>query len=704
MTRLDVAAAAFTLALVATRAPAQPSRRGPGTAALGPAAYAFLNSRVQANRTSFHVYKDADSGFNHGFPSGLWGNLGHVTLDTACVDDPGADGGCTSNPGRFDRQRGNVMSVRFDFASDEGFTGVNIEEPENWGGTRKGAGYDLRGATHVVFEIRSPTPGGLDVRFGVAEAVTDFVHIPQSTRYSALAISLAALGLSHDDLADVHVLFSVGTNAASAQSGSRVLLDNIRFEPVPAAQGSALGFPVATETFGVVPVQQPAPGRAPVPPDQVNRNVATTYESALVLLALVARSSPSDLDGARLLADSLDYALAHENDGDPLPKTDAGTAGLHNAYENGDIPLHNDQGPGTGQAGDVRMAGFSASSCPSGFCLVLDGATGGNNAFAVLALLAAYARFGEPRYLVAAKAIGEWIEEMLEDRTGTGFGGYYLGYPDEGVRPKTLVRAKSVENNADIFAAFTTLAAMEQRLGRSAEADEWTGRAEVAGDFVMEMFDAGPGRFFAGTVPDGTIAAPGVCPDGSRRGNDVVNTCDFLDANSFPILAMARAPRYHDQVDWRRPAQFILDTFGQTITADGLPFSGFNIVPQATAGPEGIAWEFTAQVVAALDAVARRYGDARLAGLAGFYLDQLRQARVLAPFGDGRGIVASTLDGAASVSVYEQCLSTPFQCIPERVGLAATTWAVMAERRLNVLAGVPPIGRRCLGLTRESHP
>ena len=45
-----------------------------------------------------------------------------------------------------------------------------------------------------------------------------------------------------------------------------------------------------------------------------------------------------------------------------------------------------------GRAGDSRLAGFTATQqCPrTGVCLVLDGATGGNNAFAILALLAAY--------------------------------------------------------------------------------------------------------------------------------------------------------------------------------------------------------------------------------------------------------------------------------------------------------------------------
>jgi len=38
--------------------------------ALSDAAYQLLNARVTANQTSFYVYQNADSGLNHGFPSG----------------------------------------------------------------------------------------------------------------------------------------------------------------------------------------------------------------------------------------------------------------------------------------------------------------------------------------------------------------------------------------------------------------------------------------------------------------------------------------------------------------------------------------------------------------------------------------------------------------------------------------------------------
>ena len=170
---------------------------------------------------------------------------------------------------------------------------------------------------------------------------------------------------------------------------------------------------------------------------------------------MLARGGSQDLSNAHLIANTFDYALHHESFGDPIPSAPDGSVGLHNGYESADIALFNDQPPPKqGKAGDVRLAGFTATTlCPeTGFCLELDGATGGNNAFAIRALVAAYEQFGEVRYLNDALTIGNWIVGNLTDNTGTGFGGYFLGYPDKGVPPpKPLETSKSAENNADIL-------------------------------------------------------------------------------------------------------------------------------------------------------------------------------------------------------------------------------------------------------------
>jgi hypothetical protein len=649
--------------------------------------FPLLGERVQANQEHFFVYRDADSAFNHGFPSGIFGAVSKVEIDAAGVDDPASPTGVSNDPDRLDLVRGNVLRVTFDPLTLGQFAGFNFEEPEHFGAQGTGRGYDLRGATHVEFDVRSPTTGGVRVQFGVDGSVTPFMHIPQSPTYTHLSIPLASLGLSSSDLADVHLLFTVVTNDFNAPDGGTVLIDNIAFTPVPTVQQSQPGFPLANETFGVVPLASPAEGRVSFPLDQVLRNVSTTYESALTGISLLARPTPKNLQEAQLIADTFVYALHHDNRGDPLPAAPDGSVGLHDGMFAGDLALYNDQTPGPAQQGDIRLAGFSTSS---GFNLLLDGATGGNNAFAMLFLIRAYRQFGDLRYLQAARTIGHWIVGNLEDTSGTGFGGYFLGYPAEGVQPKLLIRGKSIENNADIFSAFTALAAEERLLGNTMDADFWTTKANVAGDFALAMYDSTEGRFNAGTVLAGTEASPGITPMGPPVGDDVINTFDFLDATTFVVLALAHTDRYGDALDWRDPVQHVLDNFQVSVTAGGQMFQGFNLVQEPTAGPEGIAWEFTGQMVVTLREVDRLYGESRFAEPAELFLAQIAHAQAEAPFGDGRGLVASTVVNGETLPPIEQALSTPFQDIPERVGLAASNWAIYADQQFNLFSNNPP--------------
>jgi hypothetical protein len=653
---------------------------------LSDTAYPLLLERVAAPRAGFLVYQDADSGLNHGFPSGLFANdgptLAKIHLEPACIDDPAAADGCSDDLDAVDPARGTVFRISFDPLAGGEFAGLHFEEPEGWGSHHTGIGYDLQGTVDLVFDARSPD--GAQVQFGLGDPVTGFTTVPAS--WTEIRIPLSFLSPA-PALSEVHLLFSVVTNDFHAATGATVLVDRVRLEPPPTRQAEVLGFPVGTETFGVVPRETEAAGRVPIPPDQVLRNVTTTYESALVAQSLLARGTAEDLEAAQELVAALGYALSHDNGGDPLPVATDGSTGLHNGYESGELALLNGQGPGAGQAGEVRLAGFSAgqSLCgPSGFCLVLDGATGGNNAFAMFALLAAYRQTGQTAYLDDARTVGRWIVDRLHDESGTGFGGYFLGYPDEGVVPKDLVIGKSVENNADVFAAFAALAEIEEELGDAAAAAEWRTRAEAAGDFVLEMFDAANGCFHAGTVPAGTPPGPGIDPTGEQRGDDVVNRFAFLDAQTFTTLALAWDPGYRNALDWRRPVQCMLDSgYARTVSALGIGFQGFSLVQQPAEGPDGIAWEFTAQAVSVMRFVDALYGEPRFGGEADLYLGELRRARTEAPFGDGRGVVASTLEGGDALPPIDQCLSTPFQCIPERVGLAATTWAILAERDLN---------------------
>ena len=676
-----------------------PSETGSPDSTMTTAACSLIAERVDANHAGFYVFENADSGFNHGFPSGFFGSapstLAKLGIEAACLDDPDSTDGCSSDAGRLDRERGTVLRVTFAPLLFGEYVGINIEEPENWGGSPRGNGYNLTGATAIVFDVRSPTLGGMWVQFGMGGRVWSYTHIAQSSTYTTMRLQLDALRnsgtelISPPDLGDVHLLFSIATNDVHAPLGGTVLIDNIRFEPVPGDRGSSIGFPLANETFGVAYRRTAAPGRVPFPLAQVRANIIPPDQAPLTAVAW--RNSPAQPPPAvRSIADALVYVLENDNAGLPLPVAADGSTGLHNAYSSGDLALFNDQGAGAGQQGDVRLAGFTAGPemCgDNGYCLVLDGATGGNNAFAMLALVAAYEQFHDTRYLDAARTIGRWIIGNLSDASGSGYGGFYLGYADGGVSPKILIKSKSTENNADLFSALTRMATIERALGNHVEVEKWSRHAEAAAMFVLNMYDLEQGRFYAGTVLAGTLAGPGIDPTGPRQGDDVINVFDFLDSNTFSTLALASA--YQDAIDWRRPVQYVLDRFAQSVTAGGPEFRGFSIVVPPTSGPNGVAWEFTGQAVVAMRWVDALYGESRFEQTAAFYLDQIRQARQAAPFGDGRGVVAGTLQDGDTLPPIEQCLSTPFQCIPERVGLAATAWAVFAEQNVNPLATEP---------------
>ena len=656
----------------------------------GPAV-SLLNARALLCSSAFFLYLDSDSGCNHAFFSGWFPGgavLAKIHLDTACVYDATAANRCSTSPAALDRTRHTAVRVSFDPLASGEFAGINVEEPENYGVLGTGQGYDLRGATRLCMDVLSPSGPGFSVQFNVAQHATPFLTF--SDAWTPVCLDFSTLGLTSTDLANVHFPFTIVTNDRYASAGGTVLMDNIRFEPLPTSQNSINSFPIANEVFGVVPVPDVQPGRVPIPPDQVQANLTTIYESSLAVLALLRTSGTQDLVTARSILDAFVYALGHDNQGLPIPKAADGSVGLHNGYINGDLPLFNSQ-PGGAQQGQVRLSGFSIASSLCGsshFCLVLDGATGGNNAFAILALAAGFQKFGDSRYLNAAKEIGNWIYENLADQTGTGYGGYYVGYPDQG-QPKVLILGKSIENNADIFRALGVLSSLAQT---TAESKEWDRRARIAGDFVIQMFEPVSGRFYAGTVPSGTPSSPGILPSGPSRGNDVVNASDFIDSQSFTTLAMADSQQYYAALDWRRPIQWAKDHFGQTVSAGGRSYQGFNIVATPTSGPTGVAWEFTGQEVLAMQLVDQIYSDTRFAADVQTYLAQIRQAQQFSPFGDGQGLVAATIDSGDTLPPYQQCVSTPFQCISSRTGMAATAWGIFAEQAVNPFdAGVPDI-------------
>ncbi|WP_089937082.1 hypothetical protein, partial [Candidatus Entotheonella palauensis] len=682
------------------------------TGVISDRAYPLLTDRVSANRNHFFIYRDADSGFNHGVPSGFFAGpeddiepdglaelIGQIDVDAACIDDPESPDGCTSDPARLDRERGTVIRITLPELTEGQFVGVIFEEPEGFTETPRGVGYNLSGVDYLVFDIRSPDH--FRVRFEAGNSMTGFMDI--SANWTEMYIPIRQRD-PFPDSTNVHRLFAVVAAYPEATRRGTILLDNIRYTPAPRSQRQALGLPLSTESFGVLPLQALMAGETipSAPPDQANRNLAAIYEASLAVLALLERRDAEgqphleDLIHTQLIVDTLSYALQNDNQGALLPVTANGDRGLHNAYRHGDIALLNDQfidrefdpdqedePQPIGLQGNVQLAGYSApeSICgPTRFCLVLDGATGGNNAFAMLAFLAAYRDFRNVLYLENARTIGRWIVDELTDRTDSAFGGYYAGFRDQQESqeakqpPRSLSRGKSTENNAAIFSAFSTLAAVEQEAGNPDVVNFWRDRAAIAGDFVIRTYIQEVGCFGVGTFQH------------EETGTEQLNRLFLLDAQTIPILALATAPRYRDLGIWELVLECALNNFAQSIVVDGQTFEGFHMgLPAKTDNPPGIAWEFTAQVIAAMRILAPRLPEKRLAERIDFYLRQLEHAQAHAPFTDGMGLVASTRPEGERLPPREHCLPSPFQCIPMRVGLAATTWAIFADQGFNPL-------------------
>lgn len=682
---------------------------------ISPRSYEEINNRAVADQSSFYVYLDQDSGFNHGFPSGFMGTdyVSTVTLNAGCVDPGATATTClpTTSTSTLDQVHGTVLSISIAAQPTGNWAGLAMEEPMEWLGLQYGNGYNLTGATSVTFQVRSPN--GAKVQFGVGGCTTAFTApIPSTWTTVTLALNTTSLSCT-PDISDTHLLFEVVTNDTNDPTGATVELDNIQFTPVPTEQASALTFPIANQTFGIVPQAV-----SPIPNDQVLRNLTTIYESSLAEFVLLARGTPQDLQSAELIANTFDYALHNDSNGDPIPTFPAtgGATGLHNGYENGDIGLYNNQpSPLTGLAGNIRLSGFTDPTLcdPSGYCLVLDGATGGNNAFAMIALIDAYRQFGNVNYLNDAIEIGDWIVGNLTDTTGTDYGGYYVGYNDYGTPPpKPVLTGKSIENNADIFGAFTNLASVETQLGNTSAAAYWTSAANVAGDFVMQMYDPAKGSFNVGTSPYGTTWDPdaGNCPNNAtQKGTtyvEVINTCGFLDVNTFTTLPMANSPRYKNQIDWRLPVQYALNTYAQSITDGTLTYDGFDLIAAPISGANGVTWEMTGQMVETMNYVDQVYNVTTFQSAASMYLSQIAQEQNSGPFADGLGLPAATMQDTVppSLTPANQCLNTPYQCFPERVGLAATSWSILAEKGLNYYNFLPYVATNPTTTTLTSSP
>lgn len=637
----------------------------------------MVDDEIQKVRRVFAVYEDLDSGYNHGTFSGVFGSPSardKILIDPGCIPLGNPPTGCSLDANATNRERGTVLRVEFQPLVADEFVGVSAVEPAGLFLNESGAPYDLRGIERLTFDAMSPTANnGLRVQFGFGGSTAPFRSL--TTQWSRITINLS------DQTAIVNpertsILFTIVTNAANARQGGIVLLDNIRFEPVPATQMVTLGFPPGFKTYGVVPVRSDLPGPIPVPPDQLFRNHASIEAmawAAAVLLELGEAYQPS----AKLLLDSFVYAAANRNQAVSPPAISDGTAGLLSCLSSGDIALKNNLGGA--RAGNIRPCGVTVGT---GYRVVLDDATGGQNAAVILALLRGYATLKEDRYLQTAFSLATWIQEYLADRSTEGYGGFFYGYQfNSQMERRELLRSKTTIDNALIFSALAAIADAATSARRD-DAEVWRGRAANAAQFVKAMYRP-DGRFYSGTVPEGQPHDPdkGIRPDGAQRGADVINSYDLIAHYTIVPLALAAAPNFRSEFDIPGMTKALL-TKATTLSIGSSQLSGFFSVEDNFTGA-GIDWISTGAAALALQLAAAESGT-EISSAAQKFLEQY--GAIAQTVNTESLIPAASILNESARPPSSHCLVGPFGCQPTRPSIGATMLAIAAAKKINLFA------------------
>lgn len=584
-------------------------------------AHRHLAEAMDKYHRAFDVYIDASAGGNHFVHLAKMG--GGVTIHSSFTET--VHSGTTSIRNTFEPSF--FVSWGGLYFQNGVLLPGDTAPRDNWG-DYPNAGYDLRGATRLTFWARGAR-GGERVEFfafgigrnpenGIPQKGKDY---PDSSPKATLCglvgrdpgatpcfVTLTAdwrpYTITLDGLDLSYVIGGFGWVTSATENSDQPItfyLDDIRYNlPRP----NELRFLLS---YGTLPT--------PLAFDLTHRNIAFTYDNALALIAFTALG---DQERARLLADAFVYAQEHDRF-----YTDGR---LRDAYQSGDLVAPPGWTP-NGREGTVRLAGWWDEASQQWHEIAL-GSTTGNLAWAMLALLNYYGKYGGEKYLNAAIALGNWIEAHTRDTRGAG--GYTGGYEGEEPNPAKVLW-KSTEHNLDLYVAF-------ERLYRITGDTVWRERAEHARNFVEAMWNNEEGFYWTGTLDDGVTVNTQTVP---------------LDTQTWSLLAFGpnertrRAIAYAETHHWTAWGNY-----------EGFDFNDDQDMPW---------FEGTGQMVVAYWALGET-GKARR------YLDELREVQATAPNGNGLGIVAAPADG----------LTTGFGwAYYNRLHIAATAWFLFAEGRYN---------------------
>lgn len=458
--------------------------------------YNWLITIMDKYHQTFDVYTDLGSAGNH-FPvrAKMWGYgpKEAVSMNECCKDQPQLPGSSTCIKCTFKSVGKNWGGFYF---MNGTLKGKDKEPQPNWG-DEPDAGYDLTGASKVTFFARGEK-GGERVEFFVGgigwkvdwagNSIVPEKPYPDSfpkisTGYITLSREWKKYTINIIDKNLTYVLSGFGwvTNANENKfKDITFYIDEIRWDK---EHLNDLRFLVS------YPSQESQKKF-----DIVMKNVAFTYDNSLVLISFLARGKTDDMRRAKILADSFTYAITHDRF--------YSDNRLRNAYMGGDLISFPGWEPNN-RKNTVRMPGFWDCEKNKWFEDKFQVSTHtGNVAWAMIALISAYNRLGNNKYLKASEELGEWIEKNCRDNRGAG--GYTGGFEGWEPNQKKLLY-KSTEHNIDLYVAFL-------RLYEETRDKKWKERAYHAKRFVEAMWDKEEGKFWTGTLDDGVSINKNVIP------------------------------------------------------------------------------------------------------------------------------------------------------------------------------------------------
>ncbi len=578
----------------------------------------FLRDLMDRFHQEFYVYSDVSAPSNHFVVLGAFGPVPVVANGSWSTDDPVG-----------------ASMFRFELADQPGFGGFyflnGVFEDDasapapNWG-TDPDAGVDLTGAVSLRFKAKGAT-GEEVVEFfmgGVGHGAG--VPFPDSSPKISITGELStdwqefSIDVSTSDLS--YVLGGFGWVATSTDNpgGAVFYVDDIYYDLSPQAQSLKLDEPRFVRSFETEDIQATCLGGDDITRfDLAFRNLAFTYDNALVLLAFLSSDDADDLRRARLIGDAFVYA--GENDRTFVDGR------LRNAYLAGDMVLPPGWHP-NGLSFTMGIPGFWCEEKQTYIEMEQDSVDVGNNTWAAIALLALYQRTGEPAYLDTARRISEWV------RTQKATSGTYRGFTGgidhpEGENPVPRPWA-SGEHNLDVFAAFRVLGNLEID-------PTWTADAEHAETFVAQLWDPVLGCYFAGTID-------------SETRNESYDQIP-VDVQTWSMLAL------HDRASLHPEAIQCAETHHRR---EHVGFDGFDF----NTDRDGIWFEGTAQMAAAYLSVERPIAAAHLQR-------ELQQAQNTMPYGDGEALWAATVHGLTTGFGFSYL---------QRSAIATAAWNVFAQR------------------------